>query len=84
MGLINSRDAKSNHRVQVQGFNSRVVGSEVPFHTVHISVEGDSIYYAERVARTKTYTRKVIRKDGKIYYRYGGYQYDLSEHNLDD
>jgi len=78
MSLISSTIAKGNHNISVEGFNSRVVGSTVPFHTVYFTVTDTNKWHYEKGYK-KEYSRKIVRKDGKIYYRYGGYKYDLSE-----
>ena len=74
--MVNKNDF-SNHNIEVTGVNSRPVGSEAKAHTVYFNVIGDSIYYADRVAKTKSLSRKIVRKDGEIYFRYNNYKYNL-------
>ena len=67
------------HRIEIMGFNSIPVGSDKPHDTIYFNVAGDSIYYAERISKTKQFKRKLKIIDGKTTFRYGGYVYDATD-----
>lgn len=67
-----------SHGIEVLGFNSRPVGSTDPLHTIHVKVTDNDKWYYEK-GYQKQVSRKLVRKDGIVYYRLGGYKYDVTD-----